>query len=79
MAQPAMGSITCRECNASYNSERELREHEKTSHRNFRSEQRSSESGSTQPDSSTIQPRKQMETPNREGGSGHSGSRQGTV
>ena len=79
MARPAVARITCSECNASYNSERELHEHERTAHRKFRSEKLSSELGGAQPESSVIQPRVQKETPNREGGSGHSGSRQGTV
>ena len=55
MAQPQMARITCSECNASYNSERELREHKKTAHRGFGSEQSSSQPGGTQPDNSKIQ------------------------
>jgi hypothetical protein len=42
MAQPAMARITCSQCNASYNSERELRDHMQTAHRRFVSEQGSS-------------------------------------
>ena len=68
MAQPGVARITCSECNASYNSERELGEHKKNAHRKFGSEQGSSEPGGTQPDSSTIQPRGQKDTPSREGG-----------
>jgi len=79
MAQPTVGWITCNECNASYNSERDLREHEKNAHRKFGSEPGSSELVGTQPNSFTIQLRVQKETPNREGGSGHSGSRQSTI
>ena len=55
MAQPAMARITCSECNASYNSDRELREHKKTAHREFGADESSSQHGGTQPDSSKIQ------------------------
>ena len=33
MLQPATGWVTCRECNASYESETKLREHQRMSHR----------------------------------------------
>lgn len=33
MLQAVTGSITCRECNASYESETKLREHQRMSHR----------------------------------------------
>ena len=33
MAQPQMARITCVQCNAFYNSERELRDHMHTAHR----------------------------------------------
>jgi hypothetical protein len=33
MLQPATGSITCSVCNASYESETKLREHQSVSHR----------------------------------------------
>lgn len=59
MAQPQMAQITCSECNAWYNSERELLDHKKTAHRGFGSEQSGSQPGDTQPDSSTNQPREQ--------------------
>ena len=68
MAQPEPARITCNQCNAWYNSETELRDHMRTAHRVFVSEQ-SSQEAETQPDSSTIKPRQQWETP--EGGSGH--------
>ena len=42
MAQAEMARITCSQCNASYNLERELRDHKKTAHREFGSEQGSS-------------------------------------
>jgi len=42
MAQAEMARITCSQCNASYNSERELHDHKKTAHREFGSEQASS-------------------------------------
>ena len=69
MAQPQVARITCNQCNAWYNSERELRDHMRTAHREFGSEQSSSQEGGTQPDSSKIRPREQQETPNREDGS----------
>jgi hypothetical protein len=40
MLQPAMGSITCRICNASYESETKLREHQSVSHRRGGNEER---------------------------------------
>lgn len=69
MAQPQMAQIICNQCNAWYNSERELRNHKMMAHREFGSEQNSSQPGATQPDSAKIQLREQQETPNREGGS----------
>jgi hypothetical protein len=33
MLQPATGWVTCRECNASYESETKLRDHQRMSHR----------------------------------------------
>jgi hypothetical protein len=62
MAQPQMGRITCIQCNAWYNSERELREHMKTAHREGRSERGSSQRDGTQQDSSKIQPREEQKT-----------------
>jgi hypothetical protein len=62
MAQPQMGRITCIQCNAWYNSERELREHMKTAHREGRSERGSSQRDVTQQDSSKIQPREEQKT-----------------
>ena len=62
MPQPQMGRITCSQCNAWYNSERELREHMKTAHREGRSEQGSSQRDGTQQDSSKIQPREDQKT-----------------
>jgi hypothetical protein len=38
MLQPATAWITCRQCNASYDSVAKLREHEKTAHRRAGSE-----------------------------------------
>ena len=38
MAQPQVARITCLQCNAWYNSERELRDHMRTVHREFNSE-----------------------------------------
>jgi hypothetical protein len=70
MAQPQAARITCNQCNAWYNSESELRDHMRTAHRKFGSEQSSSQEGGTQPDSSKTRPREQQETPNREDGSG---------
>jgi hypothetical protein len=39
MAQPQMARITCSQCNAWYNSERELRDHMHTAHRQASAEQ----------------------------------------
>jgi hypothetical protein len=39
MAQPQMARITCSQCNAWYNSERELRDHMHTAHRQAVAEQ----------------------------------------
>jgi hypothetical protein len=39
MAQPQMARITCGQCNAWYNSEHALRDHIRTAHRAFGSEQ----------------------------------------
>jgi hypothetical protein len=41
MLQPATGSITCSECNASYESESKLRDHQRMSHRGAGIEERS--------------------------------------
>jgi hypothetical protein len=62
MAQPQMARITCVECNAWYNSERELRDHMRTVHRRFGLDQSSSRSVAAQLDGSTSQPRKQEDT-----------------
>lgn len=43
-----MAQTTCSECNAHYNSERELREHLGAVHRGFGSEQSSSQPSSTE-------------------------------
>jgi hypothetical protein len=62
MAQPGPAQINCSQCNAWYNSERELREHMETAHREGRSEQGSSQRDGTQQDSSKIQPREEQKT-----------------
>jgi hypothetical protein len=51
MAQPQVARITCSQCNGWYDSERELRDHMQTAHRNFVSEQSTFQHGGTQPDS----------------------------
>jgi len=51
MAQPKAARITCSECNAWYDSERELRDHIQTAHRRFVSEQTTFQHGGTEPDS----------------------------
>ena len=79
MTQAGVGWIICRECDASYNSERELLDHKRTAHRKFGSDQTSSAPNDTHPDRFTKQPREQKETPNRDGGSGQSDFRQGIV
>ena len=55
MAQPGMARITCSECNAWYNTERELDDHKKMAHRKFGSDEGNSQHGGTQPDSSKLQ------------------------
>lgn len=40
MLQPATGTITCSACNASYDSETKLREHQRMSHRGGGTEER---------------------------------------
>ncbi len=74
MAQPGTARIACGHCNAEYNTEKELREHKKTAHREGASEQVSPERDDTQPDSSKIQSREEQKTPDREGGSEKRGS-----
>ena len=74
MAQAETARITCSQCNASYDSERELRDHKKTAHREGGSEQVSFQHDGTQRDSSKIQPREEQNTPDRESGSGDGGS-----
>jgi hypothetical protein len=51
MAQPQVARITCSQCNAWYDSERELRDHMQAAHRRFVSEQSTFQHGGTQPDS----------------------------
>ena len=51
MAQPQVARITCSQCNGWYDSERELRDHMQTAHRNFVSEQSTFQHGGAQPDS----------------------------
>jgi hypothetical protein len=59
MAQPQMGRITCSQCNAWYNSERELQEHMKTAHR-----QRGSEGSFERDDTKQdIQSHEEQKTP----------------
>ncbi len=41
MLQPTKGSITCTECNASYESETKLRDHQRMSHRGGCTEEKS--------------------------------------
>ena len=57
MAQPQMGRIACIQCNAWYNSEKELLEHMKTAHRYGGSEEDGPHRDDTQQDGSKIQPR----------------------
>src|ERR1700733_14629354 len=45
MPQPRMARMTCSECNAWYNSERELLDHKKIAHRQFSLEQSSFQPG----------------------------------
>ena len=58
MAQPEMSKISCfSQCNAWYDSERELREHMKTAHRQNGSEQGRFHRDGTEQNSANIQPR----------------------
>ena len=43
MAQPQVARVPCPQCNASYNSERELHDHMQTAHREFGAERSSSQ------------------------------------
>jgi hypothetical protein len=61
MAQPQMARIACSQCNAWYDSERTLREHMKTAHRQGGSEQGSSPRDGTEQKSANIQPREDPE------------------
>jgi hypothetical protein len=56
MAQPEIARIVCSQCNAWYDTERELREHMMTAHREGTSEQGSSHRDGTEQDSSNTQP-----------------------
>jgi hypothetical protein len=56
MAQPQTARIICNQCNAWYDSERELRDHMKTAHRGRGLEQGSSVRDRTEQDSANIQP-----------------------
>jgi hypothetical protein len=49
-----MAQTTCSQCDAQYNSERELRDHLGTAHRKFGWEQNNSEPGDTQLDVSAA-------------------------
>ena len=51
MAQPQTARITCSQCNGSYNSESELRDHMQAVHRRFVPEQSTFQHGGTQPNS----------------------------
>jgi hypothetical protein len=64
MAQSQTAQITCSQCNAWYDSERELHEHMTAAHREHGSEQ----------DSANIQPREQQTAREGEGDSGYGGS-----
>jgi hypothetical protein len=64
VAQSQTAQITCNQCNAWYDSERELHEHMRAAHREHGSEQ----------DSANIQPREHQTAPEGEGDSGYGGS-----
>jgi hypothetical protein len=49
MLQPATGSMTCSVCNASYESDAKLREHQTMAHRGTGAEERPKESASIAP------------------------------
>jgi hypothetical protein len=77
MAQPQMARITCNQCNAWYDSERELRDHMKTAHRAGGLGQDSFPQDVTEQDSANIPPHEDQKMPDPEGGSGQGGSEQG--
>jgi hypothetical protein len=77
MAQAQTARITCSQCNAWYDSERELSEHMTTAHRVGGSEQGSSHRDGTKQGNAKIQPRENDNTHDREGGSGQGGSERG--
>jgi hypothetical protein len=57
MAQPEIARIVCSQCNAWYDTERELRDHIETAHRGRGPGQSSSLRDRTEQDSADIQPR----------------------
>jgi len=59
MAQPEMARITCSQCNAWYDSQRELREHMKTGHRGGASAEGSSQHDGIKQDNTKIQRREE--------------------
>jgi len=61
MAQPQTARIICSQCNAWYDSERELRDHMETAHRGRGPGQGSSLRERTEQENATIQPRKRPE------------------
>jgi hypothetical protein len=56
MAQPQVARITCSQCNGWYNSESELRDHMRTVHRRFVSDQNIFQNDSTKQDSLENRP-----------------------
>ena len=67
MAQPNMGWLTCGQCGAFYNSEKELSEHAKATHHEGGSEQSSHQREDTQKDDSAIPSREEQKTSDHEG------------
>jgi hypothetical protein len=61
MAQPQLARIACAQCNAYYNTERELRDHMRMVHRVFASEQTGSQPEDTQPETLANQPREPLD------------------
>jgi hypothetical protein len=61
MAQPEPAKITCSQCQASYDSEEELREHMKIAHRHGSPGQNTSKRDGTQKDNSNVPSRKEQE------------------
>lgn len=57
-----MAQTVCNQCDAQYNSERDLRNHMRTAHRKFGAEQRGPDSGDARTHSFVMQDQKEHES-----------------